>query len=314
MPENNNEKVKQTELDKKLEHYQDIEGVSTKSLDFGLWFIEHKKQLRSALVIILIVISAISWSYTIYGFAYYIAKGMADDEKLISEMVRNSNPGHNYIASQAAEDLNYYPALVLKSSDKRYDFLAQLKNPNKDWWAEFYYYFTVGQTKTKIEKGFILPQETKFLLTLAQEFSYQPQVQLVIENLRWQRVNAHLIPDWNDYYASHLNIVNSDIKFLPASLSGLSEKVMLNQLDFTSVNKTPYNYWQVDYIILLFGGDNVISVNKYSLTDFMSGQVRSVNLSWPGNLGRVSKIEINPEINIMQDDIYIEFSGNGQVK
>jgi hypothetical protein len=41
----------------------------------------------------------------------------------------------------------------------------------------------------------------------------------------------------------------------------------------------------------------------------MSGQERQIAISWPGNVSRVSRTEIIPEINIMKDDIYIKYEG-----
>jgi hypothetical protein len=47
----------------------------------------------------------------------------------------------------------------------------------------------------------------------------------------------------------------------------------------------------------------------------MSGQKKSVEISWPGDLGWVDSVEIIPEINIMKDDIYIPYQGGvGQPK
>jgi len=41
----------------------------------------------------------------------------------------------------------------------------------------------------------------------------------------------------------------------------------------------------------------------------MSGENRPVQLSWPGNISRIDRVEIIPEINIMDDNIYIKYEG-----
>ena len=309
---NSSEKISpnNANLDKRLKSFQDIEGLSTKKLNFGLWYVEHLKQLRLALIIFLVGLAVVSWFWTIYGFAYYLISGMKQDDILIDEIAQTSGADHSYISQSAPQGLNFSPVQVLNSTDKKYDLVAQIENINLKSWAQFDYYFSFGSQATKKSSGFILPGETKYLLALAEPTATRPaNVQLIIENLRWQRVNQHQISDWQDYYESHLAIVNTDIKFTPASQSDLSQKLGLNQLSFNSFNRTPFNYWQVDFIILLYSGNALVSVDKYGLTDFMSGENRPVQLSWPGNIGRIDKIEIIPEINIMDDNIYIKYEG-----
>ena len=132
---------------------------------------------------------------------------------------------------------------------------------------------------------------------------------MVISDLSWRRVNSHLIPDWNAYRAARLNIAAADIKFTPSAASPLSEKLNLNELNFNAINNTAYNYWEIGFTILLYGGGRVAGINHYLLTDFLSGETRQVRISWPGNLSRVDRVVIIPEINIMKNDIYIPYQG-----
>lgn len=298
------------EFAEKIEKYKDVEGLSTKKLNFGLWYVKHCRQLRLLLIIFLIITASISWAYTIYGFAYYIIRGMNEDERLIREMANTNIIGHDYVEQISARDLKYYPIKVLNSTQGKYDFIVQIQNPNQKWSAEFDYYFLAGGKKVNRAKGFILYGETKYFMALAQEFSRKPAaVKLVIENISWSRINQHKIADWREFRNNHLNIITKDIEFKPGRQSGLSEKVSLNQLDFTAINKTVYNYWDVSFMILLYQGQNIININKYSISDFMSGQERQIQVVWSGKIVRVGSIEIIPEINIMDGDNYIKYEG-----
>ena len=312
----NQDKVKAKEIEKNLKNYISTEGITTKQLEIGLWYIEHKRQLKMVLISFLILISAISWVYTIYGFAYYIARGMSEDEILIKQMVQVNSVDHDYVVQVGAKGLAFGSVEIFRSSDKKYDLYTKLQNDNPKWWAEFDYYFTVAGKQTKKTKGYILPEETKHLMVLAEDFSYYPEDgRLVIENISWHRINQHEIIDWDAYRASYLNIETADIKFIPANANPLSEKLDLNQLSFNAINHTAYNYWSVGFAILLYSSDQITAINHYVLDDFMSEQKRLVEISWPGNLGRADRIEIIPEINIMEDDIYIKYDGGiGQAK
>ncbi|MFH1255280.1 MAG: hypothetical protein V1667_02320 [bacterium] len=304
------------EIDEKIKNYQSVEGITTKQLEIGLWFVEHKRQLKNCLIYFLILVSAISWSYTIYGFAYYIARGMGEDEILIKQMAQINGAGHDYVARLSAKDLAIGPVEVIKSSEGKYDLYANLKNDNAKWLVEFEYYFTAAGRSTEKTKGYILPDGERYLAALAESFPYYPEnSRLVVENIKWSRINQHEIPDWEAYKSDRLNIGISGIEFVSASNNPLSEKMGLNRLSFNAVNRAAYNYWSVGFTILLYSGGEIIGINHYILDDFMSGQNRSVEISWPGNLGGVSSVEIIPEINIMEDGIYIKYEGGiGQEK
>lgn len=306
--ENSDNKAKQIEA--QLKHYTGPEGITAKQLEIGLWYVKHKQFLKKILYGFLIMVSAVSWSYFIYGFSYYLARGMKEDEILTRQLIEANSIGHDYVLQLSAKSLVMAPVEVLKSTDKKYDLYVRLQNDNPKWWAEFDYYFIAAGRPTAKAKGFILPQEAKNFLTLAQDFDYEPSLaEFIMENLKWHRLDQHKIPDWSAYYLSRLNIEIKDIKFTPASASLLSEKLNLNQLSFRAGNQTAYNFWQTGFAILLYGAGGLVNLNYYTLDDFMSGQERFIEISWPGQLGFVDKIEIIPEINIMRDDVYIPYEG-----
>ncbi|MDO9399576.1 MAG: hypothetical protein Q7T79_02750 [bacterium] len=307
----NKKKDTAEDIDQQIKKFQDSDGLSINKLNFGLWYVEHIKQMRLILIFILIIISAISWIYTIYSFTYYFVRGIKEDEIMIQQLIETKGLDHSYLVQMAAKDLVIYPAQALLSTNKKYDLLVQIKNINLKFWGKFDYYFLVNGKKTKQQSGFIFPGESKYLFVLAQDFSYQPtDVQLVVENSKWSRIDRQ-ITNWQDYYDTHLNIINTDVKFIPAGQNELSQKLELNQLSYNSYNKTPYNYWFIDYLILFFSNNTVININKYTLTDFMSGQTRLIQLSWPGNIGRVDEVKIIPDINILDKNIYIKYKGKG---
>lgn len=301
------EKTEQ-QLAKEVERYKDVEGLSTRKLNLGLWYVEHRQLFKNIIIGFLIVVAAVSWSYTLYGLAYYVMRGMDEDNLLAEQLVQTSTIGHNYIASLGAKDLKYFPVNILVSSNNKYDLAALVQNINDRWYVEFDYYFLAGNEIFGRAHSFILPNEEKYLMALAQEFGVKPgQAQLVLENINWSRISRHKIPNWQDYKNSRLDIIIENAKFTPADTSKLSEKISLNQIDFEASNKTAYNYWQVDFQIVLFRGMDIVSVNKVSLNEFMSGEHRPVQVRWPGKISRVSKVEVIPELNIMKDDIYIKF-------
>ncbi len=303
-------KEKQPKKKVNIERYKDTGGLTLRKLNIGLWYVEHKSVLRMVLIGFLMLIAAVSWVYTIYGFAYYLSRGMAEDELLARQTVNTGIISRDAILAMSAKNLSLAPAGILKLSDNKYDFFIQARNPNNRRAAEFKYYFLVNGRETSRQSGFILPGESKYLLSLSNELDFKPgNAQFKIENLRWRKIDRHKIPDWKPYRDKRLNIEISEAIFAPAGKGGASGSVRLNNLEFTASNKTDYNYWSVDFIVLLYRGANIVGVNKYGIDEFMSGQVRQAAIVWPGAVSRVDKVEIVPEINIVKDDIYIKYKG-----
>jgi len=298
-----------------INKYKDLGGMTVKKLDWGLWYVENRELMRKIIIGILVSIGAVSWSYAIYGFAYYFAKGMDEDRILLEQITRTGIINSNYFRETAPKRLLIDMAKVIKMDEGKYDFLCQIKNQNENRGAEFDYSFMVDNIEVGRQRGFILPKETKYLLSLGRELDSNPSgVQLKIDNLHWLNINRHEILDWVSFRNDRLNFNISDIKFSSESQSGLSEKVSLNDLKFTASNKTPFNYWNVDFSIILSSGAEIVGVNNYSISEFFSGQSRDIAMTWPGLIGFVGKIDVVPEINIFRDDIYMRYSGEGGVK
>ena len=272
--DNNQNLGQEKDQDRKFEaaakNYTGPEGITTKQLEIGLWYVEHKQLFRRIIYGFLILVGAVSWTYSIYGFTYYLARGMNEDQILARQLVETSSIGHDYVLQVGAKELAVSPVGVLRSTDKKFDFYVQIKNNNSAWWTEFDYYFITSDRQTKKAHGYVFPFETKYLLALAEDFTNPPSAAaLVMENVSWQRINTHEFKDWNDYYKKHLDIVSTDIKFTPAGSSPLSEKLNLNQLSFKAVNNTVFNYWETGFNILLYRGGGLANVNHYILNYFI---------------------------------------------
>ncbi|MFH1822760.1 MAG: hypothetical protein ABH830_03590 [Patescibacteria group bacterium] len=313
------EKVTNSEENEKkinLNEYKDPGGLSIKKLDFGLWVLEHKKLFKQGIYAFIILVAVVSWTYTIYGFAYYLAVGMRDDESLIKELVQTNTINHTYLASQAAKNLNYSRINILPATNEKFDLALEIENPNEKHWAQFSYCLYSQEEEVVCGENSIFPSERKYILALGLDNKLKSSdFQFVINNIIWSRINLHFYPDWNKYYNEHYDILIKDIDFSPYSLSGLSEKINLNSLNFLIKNNSPYNYWEITFNILLYSGNTLAGVNQYTVSESISGEERLVEMSWPGSLNNINRIEIVPEINILDEDIYIKFfGGTGEEK
>lgn len=298
--------TKKNKSDKKngLKGYEYPDGISMKKLNFGLWWVKNKKKLKNSLIAFLIIVSLISWGYTIFNWTYYLLVLEEKDDKMVKNMARRTTVPYVYLKSRSARSLSVSSVYAIKSGDK-YDLYTIVQNPNKDHWGQISYCFIKGSEEIDCGQEFILPDRRKYILSLARKIGNSARdVKFMVKKTTWIKINPHKIPDWEEFEDQHLDFKVDDMKFVPASEYELSEKINLNLLSFKVKNRTAYDYYEVPFNIILFRGGKVIGVNKYSIKDFRSNQEKEVDINWPGYIGSIGEALIEPNLNITREDIY----------
>ena len=309
-------KDKKLNPDQDLKRYHDGDGVSLGGMNFGLWLANNRRRLLTIVVILLIAVCAFFFIYSAYNYAVYFLAGNANDQSANESMALSPR--------QVTTDLEIAAPQIFKG-DEHYDLTVKLTNPNDKFSANFNYCFNpaglsadqTASTATSTDagavcgSGFILPGATKYVLALGQDLGVNPDnLDFKITNISWQRFDAHQIPNWNDFSSSRLDFAVSDINFTPAASNNLSAKIGLNNLEFNVKNQTAYGYYAAPLNILFFSGAELVGVNRYLLTNFLAGESRAVAISWPGNLRGVDRTEITPDINILDDSVYLKYQGS----
>jgi hypothetical protein len=296
-------KDKNESSDDGLESYQDPAGLTLKEMNFGLWLAENRKKILKLITIILILVSAGLFIYSTYHFIAYFRAGDPNNQIIVDNL--NTSP------RKLTEDLQLAPINVFVSGE-RYDLAVKVKNPNLKFLAIFNYCFVQAENNIFCGAGFILPNEEKYILSLGRtDVAGLSDINFVISDIFWQRIDSHQISNWDNYSRDRLNFAISDINFAAAAGSGLSDRVNLNSLAFTIKNDTSFGYYEVPLNIMLFSGSELVGVNRYPLSNFLAGDIRQVKLSWVGNFRSVNRVEVVPEINIMDSTVYSKYQGTG---
>lgn len=290
-----NNKVK---TDSRLERYKDPSGVSWRQLNFGLWLAENRRNITRAITFILILISAFFFIYSSYSYIIYFLSGSIDNQP--ENQVLSPR---NFINEMTIGSLE-----IFRNTDS-YDLAIRLQNNNDNFSAEFNYCFYQGENTLDCKRGYILPSENKYLLSLGLELQDSTAVSFKINDIFWSRVNRREIPDWEVFFNERINFETANINFLNASRSGLSENIRLNSLEFDFINHSPYSYFNVPLSIFFYNGSNLVGVESYVAKDFLTGETRSIKMTWPGDLGTVNRIEVIPNINILDDEVYLKYGG-----
>lgn len=293
-------KEKNINSDIDLNKYKESGSLSLGEMNFGLWLSENRSRIRRMIVIALIIISAGLFIYSTYNYFVYVFIGKNTDNIVGGQLLAPRN---------AVQDVVVGELKTFQDGDMN-DLAIQLTNPNDKFFANFNYCFLAGDQEINCGSAFILPKEGKYLLALGQKIDFSKgNINFKIKDIFWQRTNAHQISDWDSFALSRLDFAVSDINFATAARSGLSEKINLNSLDFNISNRTPYSYYEVPLNILLFSGNDLVGVNQYLLKNFKTGQTESVKLSWPGNLNYVSRTDVQPNLNILDNSVYLLYQG-----
>lgn len=282
----------------------DVEGVSMKTLEAGLWWTKNKNSLRTTLIIFLCLVSICSWGYTLYGFGYYLLVGMNADEQMAKSVVQTTVVDQNYLQQSLPKKLELSPVGYIADNGK-YDLYVQITNPNSAWWTTFSYCFKRLDGEQSCGNAFILPGDKKYILSLGQIFNADPNdLTFSYNNEEWNRIDRHAIADWNTFSSNHLNIAFTDQTFTPASSNAVSEKVSLNTLTFKAFNNSAYSFWELPLSIVLTDNGRIVYLDRYQLSNFNSNETRNVQITWPGTIGEATGISITPDVNILDGKVF----------
>lgn len=277
-----------------LNKYRDPSGLTLGKINFGLWLSEKRKTISKILIIALVAISVFFFSYSIYNYVLYFLH--QDDPEVVPVTV---NAPRNQVVDLVVSDTQ---ALKINGS---YDLISSVQNSNDRFRADFHYCFLAAETEIFCDQGFILPGEKKYLLALNREVpSGIEAVTLQIEDVNWKRIDNREIPDWSTFYQNRLNFSFSGIKMTPSGTSGGR-----NYLEFTVSNDTAYSYSQVPLNIIFYKDQQVVGANRYVANNLMSGESRPVRLSWLTTLAGVNRSEISPDLDILDESIYLKYQG-----
>lgn len=284
-----------------LNKYKDRDGLSLKRMNFGLWLSESRAKIMKIIIIFLIVLSAFFFVYSSYNYIIYFLTSANNKDEI-------SLVDTGILSPRQVSELIIGTPQVFRSGGG-YDMAVSLKNPNDKYSGTYSFCFYANETDIKCSSDFILPGEEKYATALGQKIDDQAVIGFKITNINWQRFDNRKIPNWATFANEHLNFRIENLNLVLAERSGLSEKIGLDLLSFSIVNNTNFGYYEVPLLITFYSGEDLVGVNSYLLKNFKSGETKFVRLSWPGGLGNISRTEIRPYLNILDDNIYLNYQG-----
>lgn len=263
------------------------------------WIVLHKILLKRIFFYVLIVVSAGLWGYAFYGLADWLFISGPKERAAIARLHLNLV---NYEVRQKVRSLEIRGVTVIPGV--KYDTFGIIRNPNANWRAEFDYRFLLGGEETRLKSGFILPGEEKFIFDLGMAVKGKPvRGEITIENIRWSRVRKEEVPNYDEFKKARLAFSVGKIQYTP-TLEVAERSV--SRAEFTVTNNSAFSYFEVPLQVILYRGSSVAGINAATMTNFFSGETRSVDVTWFDALAGITRVEVKPDLNIFNPSIYIK--------
>lgn len=290
-----------------LKDYKGENDLSLSQMKFGLWLSTNRKRILRIIVIFLIISSATLFTYSSYYYIIYFLYGRQADQELVKALSENLFDVQAYRESTAPQILQAGPVNTFKVAEKT-DFVLTLKNTNENYYGVFDYCLRDNkEVDVACGHSFILPNSEKYLVLAAQDVA-APTTNLSFqtENIFWQRLNNREIPDWDQYLKEHLNIQITNLVYTKPNFSS---RTPLHTVSFTITNNSAYHFAKLPLNIILSNGSSIAGLNVYNLNNLMSLESRDLKISWPAGTERASKVEIIPDVNIIDSQVFLPYRG-----
>lgn len=277
--------------------------LSNWQLKFGYWYVTNKLKLKKALVISLIVLNVGLFGYSIIMGIILLLQ--LDTHQQIQDSLGSDLIDYNYFHEQNKPKEIVMASLdILPTTGGRYDIVAKVKNPNTRWYVENIVFQFVSASEIAYQgESFILPFEEKNLIAFGVDKPIKlGNLTLNIDDISWQRVS-----NYEEFAESRLDFRVSDIEFITSRSSGLSSRLPVSQSRFMVTNNSAYNFWQVGFYVLLYSGNQLVGINYTTIDQFLSEQTREVSINWFESLPSVTRTQVVPELNILDENAYITY-------
>ena len=298
-------------LEEEQQFNQDEDTTRLKEVDtdfnrfykISLWWINNRNNLKKLGYGLIIFLEIILVFYILWVMIDSFLINYKKEQLAVVKMVALGQKDlHDYTINHSADELKIGGVSVFSNGHDHYDFYTSITNPNQEWWADFTYQFVASNFETKIEKGFILPNENKPIIVFSELNDNRPHAtKFKILKINWHRVNRHLVGNYDNWYRERMSF---EIKKLTIEKGTKIDTKIINQVRFTVDNQGAYSFYDPEFLILLKQGSRVVGVNSVTLSSLTAGESQDVIADWFGDMPNSSKVEIIPNINCFDQSIY----------
>ena len=285
-----------------FQKYIDTTGeLSSKDLKKFLWFTKNRVLLYRLAISGLIAFSAMAFIFSLWKLADYLIYGYQSDQQLYADLASS----YDYTGANvryAPAPLQILSTNTMESGVNKVDAVAEIYNPNDRFMVEFDYSFDFGSATNTVLHAVLMPMQTRPVVLQGLDSNlYGGGADLIISNIKWQRISRHEIDDMTKFLGEHLLFEITDVAFVPTN--GTADANIIN---FKLTNNSAFNYRAPEFLVGLFQSGSLAQVIPLKLTDFKSLETKNIDLRSFLNGLNASEVEIYPLINLFDKESYTE--------
>ncbi|MCH7759642.1 hypothetical protein IID20_04780 [Patescibacteria group bacterium] len=275
------------------------EDLIIKKLRFGRWYLGNKEKLYRMLISFFAILAAIFWFFSLYYFILYINFNQSH-EMMLQELTRDKI---NYVFFHqrfAPTELIINEQFLIDNLDSKYDFVVKVENSNDQWRvSNIEYYFSWDGGRTEIRNDFILPNQKKYFFVLGEKVLSRPSnPEIIILKVDWRRIRS----------AKQLRLkILSQLKVSEVKLNYVvpeQKMISLPKISWSIKNNSIYSFWQVNFVITLYQGNQLVGINALPVKKLWSNEERAVEFMWPA-VPVATEISVTPILNVFDQSNFI---------
>lgn len=239
----------------------------------------------------------------VFGILFYVVSGSFTELRTSASIFANVPTTHTDVMRRAPAPLLLEDAKSASVVSGKYDLFASAENPNAEWYATFDYSFVYDGGETELMSGFMNPGDRRLLAAINLPLERRPaSLRLVVQNQVWHRVDRHAIASTANFLAERSNITVEKATYTKDVTVGTEQ---IAQSAITLTNRTAYAYWSPEFLVKLMRGSTVVSLTKITIPEFQSGETRTAEVRWFGEVPPSGTIVLEPLLFYFDRSVYM---------
>ena len=291
------QKTKEEEPSKVL---LEAEEKSDKRYKREVWWVENRPLLKKIGIWAIVVVEVVVGIIGIWAFVDYFLIDYVEEQRLVESFFVGTDNLSAVVLEQVPQNLSVSDARVVSSSGT-YDIVSFVENPNEGHVAQITYRFEYSGDSSEQETVVVLQDESQPLVLF--NLAERPRsAQIVVDDVRWWRVDRHSVPDPMAWKDARLNFEISDLNHSNDVTIG---DRTVGRTTMKLHNKSGFGYYEIDLYIALKRGGTVVGINRTSLSSLMPNEERMVQVDWFDKTTSPSSIEVYTVVNLFDESVYM---------
>lgn len=276
-----------------IQEYQDP-NVG-KYLRYGYWYQAHKPQLRQAGQWALITVATVFWLTALYnGWIFYLSS--RDYQSFLGSLAAERAPIEALHQARAPLPLTVGTAAVMSGgADTTADFLADVTNPNPNWYFEADYVFNWSGGQTLSQTAYLLPGAVSAFVTRGVTVNALPTDTTVDFTIRRSR----RIQD-----AAILERIKRIANNLAVSQPRAEREDGATRALYTVSNNSIYDLLSPRFLVIVSQLNTPIAVGMNEVPELPAGASVDLELRWLNSLPAGLTVEVRPLVNVLEAGAY----------